>query len=92
MNDDGSIPLQVLSTITQSNNNVFLQILLIRSFRKVMSNRGLLVIMGFRNRNDDVNLETLFKLYLVEALFCDFVRETLMVYAQEMRKKEEHLY
>ena len=29
MNDDGSIPLQVLSTITQSNNNVFLQILLI---------------------------------------------------------------
>ena len=29
MNDDGSIPLQVLSTVTQSGNNLFLQILLI---------------------------------------------------------------
>ena len=29
MNDDGSIPLQVLSTVTQSGNNLLLQILLI---------------------------------------------------------------
>lgn len=29
MNDDGSIPLQVLSAVTQSNNNIILQILLI---------------------------------------------------------------
>ncbi|XP_043816056.1 uncharacterized protein LOC110623174 [Manihot esculenta] len=30
-----------------------------------MSNEGLLVIMGFRNRNDDISLEILFELYLV---------------------------
>ncbi|KAG8649475.1 hypothetical protein MANES_08G097150v8 [Manihot esculenta] len=57
---------------------------------EVMFNGGLLVIMGFRNRNDDVSLGTLFELYLVEALFRDFVRETLMIYAQKMKKNEEY--